>query len=115
MPDRWREVTYAYLTTTGRRMGRPHEIEIWFVLHDGAVLMISGGDSRSDWVRNLLARAGGALRTAGEERDARAVVLEDAPDHPAPRLLAAKYRGWQEGEELSAWVRDGLLVTVHPA
>ncbi len=28
------EPPYLYLTTTGRRSGNPHEIEIWFVAHD---------------------------------------------------------------------------------
>jgi hypothetical protein len=50
---------FCYLTTRGRVTGHPHEIEIWFALgpaSDGATLyLMSGGDDRSDWVRNLLA------------------------------------------------------------
>ncbi|MEO3777495.1 hypothetical protein ABGB16_11740 [Micromonospora sp. B11E3] len=26
---------FAYLTTTGRRSGRPHTIEIWYAEHQG--------------------------------------------------------------------------------
>src|SRR5919198_4125925 len=44
------ELDYAYLTTTGRVTGRPHEIEIWFALHAGTVYVLSGGGDRSDWV-----------------------------------------------------------------
>jgi len=28
---------HCYLTTTGRRGGRPHEIEIWFSINEGTV------------------------------------------------------------------------------
>jgi hypothetical protein len=40
----------CYLTTTGRRTGRPHRIEIWFIEDDGAVYLFSGGGEASDWV-----------------------------------------------------------------
>ena len=34
------DTEYCYLTTKGRRTGRPHRIEIWFVAHaDAAYLM----------------------------------------------------------------------------
>jgi deazaflavin-dependent oxidoreductase (nitroreductase family) len=54
---RWASEPYAYLTTTGRRTGRPHRIEIWFAAQDGRVYLLSGGRERSDWVRNLQANA----------------------------------------------------------
>jgi deazaflavin-dependent oxidoreductase (nitroreductase family) len=44
-----------YLTTVGRRTGRPHRIEIWFAVHSGRLYLLSGGRDRSDWVRNLQA------------------------------------------------------------
>jgi len=33
--DALADTEYCYLTTTGRRSGRAHRIEIWFVAHDG--------------------------------------------------------------------------------
>jgi hypothetical protein len=47
---------FCYITTTGRRTGRPHTIEIWFGLLQGTVYVLSGGGDRSDWVRNIKAR-----------------------------------------------------------
>jgi deazaflavin-dependent oxidoreductase (nitroreductase family) len=52
-PARWADAPYAYLTTMGRRTGRPHRIEIWFAAQDARVYVLSGGRERSDWVRNL--------------------------------------------------------------
>ena len=46
---------FCHLTTTGRRTGHPHTIEIWFALDDDHVYLLSGGGDASDWVRNLRA------------------------------------------------------------
>ena len=54
---RWADEPFAYLTTTGRRTGRPHRIEIWFAAQDGRIYMAAGGRERADWVRNLQAHA----------------------------------------------------------
>ena len=37
---------YCYLTTKGRKTGNPHEIEIWFVLHENVIYLMSGGMDR---------------------------------------------------------------------
>ena len=45
---------YLYLTTVGRKTGNPHRIEIWFTVYNHRIYLISGGGTRSDWVKNLL-------------------------------------------------------------
>jgi deazaflavin-dependent oxidoreductase (nitroreductase family) len=55
---------FAYLTTTGRRTGASHEVEIWFAADGDALWMISGGRDHSDWVRNLLAAPAAVIRIA---------------------------------------------------
>ena len=42
------EHNFAYLITSGRVTKRPHKIEIWFTILDGAVWVNSGGGRRSD-------------------------------------------------------------------
>ena len=46
---------YCYLTTTGRKTGNPHTIEIWFALPPDSptLYILSGGGDRSDWVKNI--------------------------------------------------------------
>lgn len=39
---------FCYLTTTGRRSGRSHTIEIWFALSGHTLYLLSGGRDRSD-------------------------------------------------------------------
>ena len=42
------EPQYLYLTTKGRKTGKPHQIEIWFVAYDGYCYVISETPERSD-------------------------------------------------------------------
>ena len=39
MPDK--EPEFCYVTTTGWKSGKPHEIEIWFVSHAGAYYIVA--------------------------------------------------------------------------
>jgi deazaflavin-dependent oxidoreductase (nitroreductase family) len=107
---------YCYVTTTGRRTGRPHTIEIWFGVHDGAIYLLSGNRDRSDWVRNLTQNATVQVRIGRETRTGQARVVdpqaEAALDATARRLLAAKYQGWREGRPLSTWARTALAVEI---
>src|ERR1044072_6343243 len=43
---------YLYLTTRGRKTGRPREIEIWFTHHGGCFYVIAEY-ATSNWVKNL--------------------------------------------------------------
>jgi deazaflavin-dependent oxidoreductase (nitroreductase family) len=111
---------FCYLTTTGRRTGDPHTIEIWFGMPDDgrAVYLLSGGGDRSDWVRNLVANPAvgvrfGAPRATDVPGHARLVEAADE-EEAARRLLAAKYQGWDEGRPLSSWARTALCVAVDP-
>jgi deazaflavin-dependent oxidoreductase (nitroreductase family) len=105
--------SFCYLTTTGRRTGRPHEIEIWFAVDDGAIYMLAGGGRRSDWVRNLIADERVGVRIASNRWQGRAAVVTGADDDGAARrLLASKYQGWRPGAPLSSWARSALLVRI---
>lgn len=101
------------MTTTGRRTGRPHEIEIWFGTEDGRTLyLLSGGGDRSDWVRNLQAEPRVRVRFGEREVPATARILEagSGEDALARRLLVAKYAG--PGDDLTGWGRDALAVAL---
>ena len=109
----WAHESFCYVTTTGRRTGRPHEIEIWFVLVDGTFYLMSGGGDRSDWVRNLTADPKVTLSVAGAEMPAAATVVEGDDGH-IRRAMAAKYQGWRDGQPLSEWAQTALVVALHP-
>jgi deazaflavin-dependent oxidoreductase (nitroreductase family) len=105
---------YAYLTTRGRRTGRPHTVELWFAPVGTSVWMIAGGGTSSDWVANLLADPAVTVRIGGRTAPGRARTEPgDAGEAAvARRLLAARYQGWEEGLPLSDWAASGLAVAV---
>jgi len=105
------EPPYLYLTTIGRVSGKPHRIEIWFVEHQAAYYLVSGGGEKSDWVKNIYATP--SITVSVGKRDAaawhgtgRALHAEtDADLIAAVRAkMNAKY-GWS----------DGLLIELKPA
>ena len=71
-----RRRSYFYLTTTGRRTGRQHRIEIWFGMHGSSIYLLSGRD-RSD-----------CAEPAGQDGNLRAIL------HQAPRSKAILRRGF---------------------
>lgn len=104
---------FCYVTTTGRRSGRPHTIEIWFGERDGTVYLLSGGGDRSDWVRNIRKEPKVTVRLADRERPGVARLVDDpAEESFARHLLAAKYQGWREGRPLSRWASAALVVAI---
>lgn len=99
---------YCYLTTTGRRSGQPHRIEIWYAPHRDTLYMLSGGGRASDWVQNLCADPAVVVEFDGDTRPARARVVEAGDEIQRARsLVHGKYAPRTEGD-LTSW-RDRAL------
>jgi deazaflavin-dependent oxidoreductase (nitroreductase family) len=111
-PARWASEPYLYLTTVGRRTGRPHRIEMWFAAHDGRLYLLAGGRERADWVRNLQADPRVTVELGDETRVGAAHVLEagTAEDQLARELLLAKYEPTED--DLDEWGRTALPVVI---
>ena len=97
---RRREAQYLYLTTTGRRTGRPREIEIWFTRRRGRLYLVAEHRERAQWVRNLRALARVTVRLDRRTFAATARVV-DARVEPAlaraVKSLSEKKYGWGDG------------------
>jgi deazaflavin-dependent oxidoreductase (nitroreductase family) len=107
---------FCYLTTRGRVTGRPHTIEIWFVVMGESAYLMAGGRDRADWVRNLLADADVTLRVGSDSWAARGRVVEEGTDEDAGarRLMLAKYSTPGTGD-LDSWGRSALVVAIDVA
>lgn len=103
---------FCYLTTRGRRTGRPHEIEIWFALGGRTIYLLSGGGEMSDWVRNLRADSAVAVRLRDTTYEADARVVDEGEESERGRTLVFdKYQPRYNGS-LERWRRESLLVAV---
>lgn len=105
MPFDDKKSEFLYLTTTGHKSGRQHEIEIWFVADAGCYYLVAEKRERAHWVQNIRANPRVRFWVHGVFYDGNARPLDD-PDrirHIAA-LMDSKY-GWSEG----------LIVEVCPA
>jgi deazaflavin-dependent oxidoreductase (nitroreductase family) len=104
----------CYLTTTGRRTGRPHTIEIWFAAgaNPQTLYLLAGNGDRSDWVRNILRYPEvtvriGALIFQGQGR----VVDDPAEERLARQVVVKKYYG-RDTVATTGWEATALPVAL---
>ena len=106
------ELDFCYVTTTGRRSGRPHTIEIWFALRGQTVYLRSGGGEGSAWVKNLREHPTIGLRLGDRDLICPARTVEDAEeDALARRLLLEKYAP-RDPDDLVEWSRTALPLAI---
>jgi deazaflavin-dependent oxidoreductase (nitroreductase family) len=106
------DLDYCYVTTTGRRSGNPHTIEIWFASDADRVYLLAGDGDQSDWVRNIRHEPRVGLRLGGDDMICRARVVEDPEeDAHARRLILDKYRP-RSSDDLDEWGRTALPVVI---
>jgi deazaflavin-dependent oxidoreductase (nitroreductase family) len=111
--ERLADADFAYLTTTGRKTGKPHRIEIWFALHDRHIYLLSGGGDRADWVKNIRKEGRIRIQVGSRTVEARArVARRGAEDQKARELLDEKYMAWRPGKKLSSWARNALPIAI---
>ncbi len=102
---------FTYLTTTGRKSGKLHRIEIWFGVDQDRMFLMAGGRDTSDWVKNLIANPTVTVELGDETRCGVASVIdEDSPDDGFVRdLLVDKYGS---DRDLADWKKRSLPVSI---
>ena len=104
--------SFCYVTTSGRRTGNPHRIEIWFAMAGSTIYLLSGGGGRSDWVRNMVQTPGVTVEIGQQTFGGRARIVSDpAEDGTARDLVFAKYNPTYAGD-LTTWRTTALPVAI---
>jgi deazaflavin-dependent oxidoreductase (nitroreductase family) len=103
---------YCYLTTTGRRTGRPHRIEIWYAADGNRLYLLSGGGRRSDWVQNLIANPAVLVEINGHVHTARARVLPAGDEAKLARNLVHEKYVPRSSDDLTGWRQRSLPVAI---
>ncbi len=103
---------FCYVTTTGRKTGHPHTIEIWFGIAGDRAYLLAGGGNKSDWVQNIRANPTVGLHLGDRDLITKAWVVEDPEeDALARRTLLEKYGPRYQGD-LEEWGRTALPVAI---
>lgn len=110
--NRFIDLDYCYLTTTGRVTGRPHTIEIWFALNGQALYLLSGGKEKADWVKNLKKTPSVTVRFNRSHFTGQARIVVDKKEAAlARKLVFTKYQPRYD-EDLTSWRRTALPVAI---
>jgi deazaflavin-dependent oxidoreductase (nitroreductase family) len=103
-----------YVTTSGRKTGKPHTVEIWFAVADGLVYLSHEGE-RTDWMKNiaengqveakigsLTFRGGAKMTEAGASRER------------GKKALYEKYYGPAKQEVIDDWFSLSQVIEIIP-
>ncbi|GHO70237.1 hypothetical protein KSC_091290 [Ktedonobacter sp. SOSP1-52] len=104
---------FCYLTTTGRKSGKAHTIEIWFALEGSTLYMLSGGRDKADWVKNIQRQPEVEVRIKATRKQGRGRIVAEGSeeDARARQLVFSKYAP-RSNEDLRDWSRRSLTVAV---
>lgn len=104
----------CYLTTTGRRTGRPHRIEIWFLESDGVVHLFAGDGEAADWVRNVRQQPVVELELPGRPTRGYVASLVESPEPALRRRMDERYYDTGPDDELTDWAARATVVRLVP-
>ena len=91
---------FLYLTTTGWKTGKPHEIEIWFTELNGRYYLVSEGGERAHWVQNIQRHPAVTFRVGRRTFQGRGRVVDAQHEpelHAAVSQLSVEKYDWGEG------------------
>ena len=102
---------FCYLTTTGRRSGRLHTVEIWFALNGTTLYLLSEGGEQADWVKNARKTPQVSVRISGHifpghARD----VSNSEEDALARRIVHTKYSSSEDDPD--DWTTTALPIAI---
>src|SRR5436190_556676 len=101
------ESKFLYLTTTGWKSLKPHQIEIWYVELNGRYYLVSEHREKSHWVKNIQHIPAISFRVGIDSFEGTGRVV----DSTAEPLLAAEVSKLMDAKY--EW-SDGLIVELAP-
>jgi deazaflavin-dependent oxidoreductase (nitroreductase family) len=101
------EPQFLYLTTTGWKSGKPHQIEIWFVSHGACYYLVSEMRERAHWVQNIQRNSAIHFRVGDNSYVGSGRVIDNAAEPDLAAAVSAKMDAKYE------W-SDGLIVELCP-
>jgi deazaflavin-dependent oxidoreductase (nitroreductase family) len=103
---------YIHLTTTGRKTGNPHTVELWFAMA-GQKIYLSHEGAYTDWMKNVLEDGRvefeiGKIQFKGNARIAERGQVFDLGKH----ALYLKYYGKADEETINDWFSESTVIEI---
>ena len=101
------------ITTTGRKTGQPHRIEISLHFIDGRIFLSGRPDSKKDWFANLCANPQLTFHFKQSlSLDVPATAKLVREEKLRRKVLSAVITEQPEPQDLAVWVRHARLVEI---
>ena len=103
-----------YLTTTGRKTGKPHTVEVWFADFDRKFYLSHEGE-RPDWMKNLNKNEQVRIKIGSVGFDALARIVGDGNSREVGKTaLYEKYYHPASKDVIDDWFSLSTVVEVTP-
>ncbi len=105
---------YIYLTTKGRKTGKPHTVQVWFAYGDGK-LYLSHEGAYTDWMKNLEKNeiVSGKIGDVNFEAKAK-IVGEGTSREQGKKALYEKYYKPASKAVIDDWFSLSTIVELTP-
>ena len=105
---------FCYLTTTGRKSGRAHTIEIWFARHPAAstIYMLAGSGNRADWVKNISSNHDVQVKIKDRVFSGAGRTVTDPQEEALARHLIVKKYYKRDTVETTGWEAESLPMAI---
>ena len=105
---------FVYLTTLGRKTGRPHTVELWFAFA-GSKIFLSHEGKYTDWMKNIIHGTRVRARVGRLNLEADAIVLKEAKlQELAKKSLYEKYYGPAPKATIDDWFELSTIIALTP-
>jgi deazaflavin-dependent oxidoreductase (nitroreductase family) len=107
---------FIYLTTTGRKTGKPHTVELWFAISDNRIFLSHEG-AMTDWMKNIQKKGDVNVKIGNIKLAGRASFTPDkgASREMGKKALYEKYYGPASREVLDDWFELSKVIEILPA
>jgi deazaflavin-dependent oxidoreductase (nitroreductase family) len=106
---------FLLLTTTGRKSGKPHEVELWFAIEGTGVYLSHEGDP-TDWMKNIAKNPKVVAKIESTTIRANAKIVGDGSKarEVGKKALYNKYYGKASKEVIDDWFELSTVIELTP-
>ena len=103
---------YIYLTTKGRKTGKPHTVELWFALA-GKKIYLSHEGAYTDYMKNILKDSRVEFKIGKIQFKGTARIVEGGEAFEVGKhALYLKYYGKADEDKIDDWFSESAIIEI---